>query len=62
MTWWSLSLGEILNFDNTISDLGTSEIDIHVDFVEFLEIGGTNLESVGPILLLEGSQRTDQLK
>ena len=62
MTWCSLSLGEILNFDNTISDLGTSEIDIHVDFIEFLEIGGTNLESAGRILLLEGSQQTDQLK
>lgn len=52
----------ILNLDNTISDLGTSEIDIHADFVEFLEIGGRDSKLARTILLLEGSQRTDQLK
>ena len=62
-SWCTMSLPEILNLYNIISDLWSPETDIHVGFVGLLEIGSIDFKSARYVFLLAGSHQllmTDQ--
>ena len=55
--WCTVSLREILNLYNIISDPWSPEIGIHVGFVGFLEIGSIDFKSAREITLFAGSSQ-----